>query len=218
MKRILSMVLCAVLIFSLNVYANDSAVTEKSNAEELSGYGIMKGDPDGDFRLDDELTRAEAVTLLARLYGFTPETSDAVTANIFSDMENHWALNAAMIAVNLRMTDVKEGEAFNPDEKITAQEFLKMLVCLLGYKEVSEKKAPGYTGYIMQASQMGMTNSVPLITDKPLTRGQAAKLISNSLDIPVMVQTSFGKNNEYMIMNGKDGREFRTVRMELENR
>ena len=216
MKRILSMVLCAVLILSLNVYANDSAVTEKSNAEELSGYGIMKGDPDGDFRLDDELTRAEATVLLVRLYRL--DSSEIAQMHTFSDMVGHWALNDVMTAKRFGIADGTSETTFSPDEKITAQEFLKMLVCLLGYKEVSEKKAPGYIGYIMQASQMGMTNSVPLITDKPLTRGQAAKLISNSLDIPIMVQTSFGKNNEYVIMNGKNGTEIETVRMELENR
>ena len=212
MKRILTVFLCAVMMLSLSVYANDSAVTEESNAEELKSYGIMQGDTDGNMRLSDELTRAEAVTLIVRLYGFEPETSDAVTVNKFSDMENHWALNAAIIAENLRLTETEKGEAFKPDEKITAQEFLKMLVCLLGYKEVAERKAPDFVGYIMQASQMGVTNSVPLVTDKPLTRGQAAKLICNSLDIPLMVQTSFGKNNEYMIMNGKNGVAYQSIR------
>ncbi len=217
MKRILSMVLCAVMMLSLTAYANDSAVvTEESNVEELKQYGIVQGDPDGDMRLSDELTRAEAVTLAVRLCGFTPETSSSVTANEFPDMENHWAMNAAIIAKNLRLTDTESGVAFNPGEKITAQEFMKMLVCILGYKEVAERNAPYPVGYIMQASQIGITNSVPLITDKPLTRGQAVKLICNSLDIPIMVQKSFGKNNEYMIMNGKNGADFMSLRTDLE--
>ena len=206
------------MLASVSAFANDSTVTEESNAEQLKSYSIMHGDPDGDMRLSAELTRAEAVTLIVRLYGFEPETSSGIMANEFSDMENHWALNAAIIAENLRLTDTEKGGAFNPDEKITAQEFLKMLVCLLGYKEVAERNAPYPVGYIMQASQLGVTNSVPLITDKPVTRGQAAKLICNSLDIPVMMQTSYGENSEYVIMNGKNGGEFRSIRTELEKR
>ena len=66
--------------------------------------------------------------------------------------------------------------------------------------------------------QLGVTKSVPLITDKPVTRGQTAKLICNSLDIPVMMQTSYGENSEYVIMNGKNGGEFRSIRTELEKR
>lgn len=218
MKRILSMVLCAVMILSLTAYANDDSVTVESNVKELKSYGIMKGNPDGDMRLNDELTRAEAVTLAVRLCGFEPETSGSVTANEFSDMENHWAMNAAIIAKNLRLTDTESGEAFNPDEKIAAEEFIKMLVCILGYREVSENKAPGYVGYIIQASQMGMTNSVSLITDKPVTRGQVAKLICNSLDIPIMMQITYGESSEYAIMNGKNGTEYVSLRTELEKK
>ena len=214
MKKILSMVLCMVLMLSIGVYANDSVVTEESNAEELKSYGIMQGDPDGNMRLDDELTRAEAAVLLVRLYKF--DSSEVAALHSFSDMTQHWALNDVITAKKFGIIDGTSETTFSPDEKITAQEFMKMLVCLLGYKEVAEKNAPYPVGYIMQASQIGITNSVPLITDKPLTRGQAAKLICNSLDIPIMLQTSFGKNNEYMIMNGKNGIEFMSIRTELQ--
>lgn len=216
MKRILAIVLCAVTMLTLSVYANDGAVTEESNAEELKQYGIMQGDPDGNMRLSDELTRAEATVLLVRMYKFN--TSDVDMLHQFSDMTQHWALNDVLTAKKFGIIDGTSDSTFSPDEKITAQEFLKMIVCLLGYKEIAEKKAPDYIGYIMQASQMGMTNSVPLITDKPLTRGQAAKLICNSLDVPLMVQTSFGANNEYMIMDGKNGTERETIRTTFETK
>lgn len=214
MKRILSIVLCAVMMLSLSVYANDSAVTKESNAQELKNYGIMLGDPDGNMRLQDELTRAEATVLLVRLYRFN--SSEVAALHRFSDMVGHWACKEVDLAEKFGIVDGTSETTFSPDEKITAQEFLKMIVCLLGYKEVAERNAPYPVGYIMQASQMGVTNSVPMITDKPLTRGQAAKLICNSLDIPIMVQKSFGKNNEYMIMDGKDGGEFQSIRQDFE--
>lgn len=214
MRKFLSMVLAILLTFgALNVFAND---TEKYIAE-LNKYEIVKGDPDGNMRLADNLTRAEAVTLMVRLYGFTPETSAAAPANTFTDMEEHWACNAAMLAKGLKIVDTMDGEAFNPDEEITAQEFLKMAVCLLGYREEAENKAPDYIGYILQASQSGITKDVPLITDKPITRGQAVKIIINSLDVPLMVQTSYGKDNKYTIMDGKDGNEYRTLRTAIES-
>ena len=214
MKKILSMILVSLIVLgTVSSFANDTA----EYITELNKYEIIKGDPDGNMRLSDNLTRAEAVTLLVRLYGFAPETSAAAPANTFSDMEEHWACNAVMLAKGLKIVDTMDGEAFNPDEEIAAQEFLKMVVCLLGYREAAEKKAPDYIGYILQASQSGVTKDVPLITDKPITREQAVRIIINSLDVPLMVQTSYGEDNKYTIMDGKNGNEYRTLRTMLES-
>ena len=198
------------MLGAINVFATDT--------EELEKYNIIKGDPDGNMRLSDNLTRAEAVTLLTRLYGFTPETSDAAPANKFSDMENHWACNAAMIAKGLRIVDKTEGEAFNPDENIPTEEFIKMVICLLGYQDVAEKQGGNPHGYLMQASQLGVTNGVSIATGRYITREDAVHMLYNSLDIPLMAMTSFSleTGNKYTIMNGKNGTEYRTLRTMLE--
>lgn len=211
MKKILSIVLASLLMLgSFNVFATDTA--------ELEKYEIIKGDPDGNMRLNDNLTRAEAVTLLTRLYGFTPETSDAAPANKFPDMENHWACNAAMIAKGLRIVDTPEGEAFNPTENIAAEEFIKMVICLLGYQEVAEQEGGSPHGYLIKASQLGVTKGVSIATGRFVTRKDAVQMLSNSLDIPLMVMTSFSitEGNKYTIMNGKNGVEYRSLRTMLE--
>ncbi len=200
------------MLGSVNVFATDTA----DYTADLSKYGIIKGDPDGNMRLTDNLTRAEAVTLLVRLYGFDPETSEAAPANKFSDMDGHWACNAAMIAKGLRIVDEMDNEAFHPDENIPAEEFIKMVICLLGYQEVAEQKNAGPHGYIIQASQMGVTKGVSMATGQTITRENAAQILYNSLDVPLMVMTSFGVNNEYTIMNGKNGNEYRSLRTMLE--
>ncbi len=202
------------MLGSVNVFATDTA----DCTSELSKYGIIKGDPNGNMRLTDNLTRAEAVTLLTRMYGFVPETSDAAPANKFSDMEGHWACNAAMIAKGLKIVDKMDGEAFNPDEKILAEEFIKMVICLLGYQEVAEQKGGSPHGYIIQASQLGVTKEVSVSTGNSITRNDAVQLLNNSLDIPLMVMTSFSAtdDNKYTIMNGKNGVEYRTLRTMLE--
>lgn len=215
MKKFLSAILICTLILSagcMNVFADDVI----DGLSELRKYDIMKGDPDGKMRLSDPLSRAEAVTLLVRLYGITPEKSAVAPANIFHDIENHWACNAAMIANHLGIAEGDQEANFRPDEKIAAQEFLKMVICLLGYKEVAEQQGGYPIGYILQASKYGVTNSVPLITDKPVTREQAAKILCNSLDIPLMAMTSFGENNTYTILDGKNGSEYRSLRTMLE--
>lgn len=202
------------MLGTVNVFATDTA----DYTADLGKYGVIKGDPDGNMRLSDNLTRAETVTLLTRLYGFNPETSDAAPANKFSDMDGHWACNAAMIAKGLRIVDKRDGEAFNPDENIPAEEFIKMVIGLLGYQEVAEQRGGSSHGYLIQASQLGVTKGVSVSTGNSITRNDAVQLLNNSLDIPLMVMTSFSAtdDNKYTIMNGKNGVEYRTLRTMLE--
>ena len=199
---------------SVNVFATDEA----NYIEELSKYGIIKGDPDGKMRLYDNLTRAEAVTLLVRMYGFTPETSETAHVNKFPDMDNHWACNATMIAKGLRIVDIMDGEAFNPDENILVEEFIKMIVCLLGYQEVAEQRGGNPNGYFIQSSQLGVTKGVSMELGNYITRENAVQILCNSLDVPVMVMTAFDieESNSYIIMNGKNGTEYRSLRTMLE--
>ena len=213
MKRVTALILVCVFIFAtncINVFAEDMP----EYITELTKYNIIKGDPDGNMRLADNLTRAEAVTLIVRMYGFSPETSMSAPANEFSDMEGHWACNAAMIAKGLRVIE-ERNEIFAPDEKINSEEFVKMIVTLLGYEEVAEQKGGNPIGYLMVASQTGITKGVSIATGRYITREDTAKMLYNSFDVPLMVQTSYGAygaENEYAIMDGKDGRAYQTLR------
>lgn len=104
MKRITALILvCALTLMTNCISAFAEDVPE--HITELTKYQIIKGDPDGNMRLTDSLTRAEAVTLIVRLYGFSPENSQEAPANEFSDMEGHWACNAAMLAKGLRVIE-----------------------------------------------------------------------------------------------------------------
>lgn len=218
MKKFICIILSVILILSLNCV--NGFAREEDNISQLSKYNIIKGDPDGKMRLADNLTRAEAVTLLVRLYGFTPETSEAVPPNEFLDMEKHWAQNAAMIAKGLRIVDAEKNAVFNPNENITAEEFIKMIVCLLGYQEVAERKGGNPHGYIMQATNLGVTKGISVDSGSYITRENAVQIICNSLDIPIMVMTSFNLKdaNTYTILNGKNGVEFRSLRTMIEAR
>lgn len=215
MKKVLSIILICVLMIPTVVFAQE----EVDCVAELGKYSVIKGDPDGNMRLSDNLSRGEAVTLLVRAYGFTPETSIAAPANEFADMENHWACNAAMIAKNLRIIDGAKGDVFTPDDSINSEEFVKMIICLLGYKELAERRGGNPVGYLMSASQIGVTKGVSIVTGQSITREEAVKLLYNSLDIPLMVQTSFGEDSvEFGLLNGKDGKELRTLRTMLEEK
>ena len=74
MKKLLAMVLALVMTLSLAVSANaftDDSKVNDSYAEAvavLNGMGVFKGYEDGSFKPEGNITRAEVVTIVYRVY------------------------------------------------------------------------------------------------------------------------------------------------------
>ena len=81
-------------------------------------YGWIKGYGDGTFRADQEITRAEVVTIVNRLLDRTADkaylSSHTRDLNTFSDMEKtHWAYYVVMEAANAHIATFDEEEAWS---------------------------------------------------------------------------------------------------------
>ncbi len=226
MKRIISVVLVGVMTLSMcfgSVLAKDSAgdvsiIELEQSVNELKGYGILKGDPDGNMRLEDNITRAEAIVLIIRANAELNEIAQNEVFDVkFTDIENHWAANEISFAMQNGLVDGTSETTFEPEREVTNAEFIKMLVTLLGYKPMAERM--GYPqGYVMVASQNGLTNGINLNLDAEAVRGDVVKMIANSLDVPMMVQRGFGAYEEYTVMDGKNGVKLSTLRTILEEK
>ena len=105
----------------------------------LSGMGIITGYPDGTFRPNANITRAEFATLLSR---FT-EAKTASAAS-FTDTASHWARNAIETAsANGWVTGYPDG-TFRPNNSITRAEAMTMINRMLG--RLPETEADLLTG------------------------------------------------------------------------
>ena len=226
MKRIILVVLVGVMTLSMcfgSVLAKDSAgdvsiIELEQSVNELKGYGILKGDPDGNMRLEDNITRAEAIVLIIRANAELNEIAQNEVFDVkFTDIENHWAANEISFAMQNGLVDGTSETTFEPEREVTNAEFIKMIVTLLGYKPMAERM--GYPqGYVMTASQRGITSGMNLNLDADATRGDVVKMIANSLDVPMMVQSGFGAYEEYTVMDGKNGVKLSTLRTILEEK
>lgn len=65
---------------------------------QLAYLGVIGGYEDGSFKPENNITRAEAVTIVNRFLGRTPTGS--VGATVFFDIENHWAKGQILAACN----------------------------------------------------------------------------------------------------------------------
>ena len=103
----------------------------------LNRIAYIKGFPDGSFRPNANMTRAEAATMFARLlnngdnFGTSKET-------IFSDSNYKWHSQAVNYVVNKGYINGYGDGTFRPDENITRAEFAQMIS---KYLEVNVSKS-----------------------------------------------------------------------------
>ncbi len=217
MKKLLCGIL-AISLFASSAIAYGAQLSDKQKSD-LAGYEIMVGYEDGELRLDNAATKAEVAKMLcyagAGSFGQTAE--DEVHSKYFLDIpENHWAIKYINSAKGAGILNGDDNGNFNPDASITYSEFIKMLICLLGYEPMAEARGGYAAGYMMVATQLGLTKFLNFKQNDNATRGDVAVMISTALDVPVMMQTSFGTQIEYSIMDGSNGTKLFTLRTLLE--
>ena len=194
MKRFFSTLLAFALTLSLasgiayGANTNYSDLPESGWAREaiLSAgeYGLMGGMGDGTFGVGRSMTRAEFVTVLVRMFGW----SKAGGTDAFTDIGKSWARDDINTAAANGVLDA--GGTFSPDTPITRREMAVMLVRALGYQTIAEGEAAKISlpftdvsadkGYIAIAYDIGMINGVSATSFAPettATREQAAAMM-----------------------------------------
>ncbi len=85
--------------------------------------GLMKGDPEGTFRPNDSMTRAELVTMFYRLEGEPAHSG----RNPFKDVHTaDWYYDEILWAAENGIVKGKEIDRFNPNDSITRQELVTL--------------------------------------------------------------------------------------------
>ena len=194
----LTRVLALVLVFSmiLGTVAFAAFTDVKSNddyaeaIETLAGLGIIKGYEDGTFGADKAITRAEAVAIVNRIQNLSAAADGAAGASLYTDVAaNHWAIGDINLATQMGTVSGDGNGKFRPEDQVSYQEMVKMLVVALGYQPAATDKGGWPTGYLVVASQYGVLDDTVNGGAAPATRGVVAQLTFNALTAPMMEQT-----------------------------
>ena len=189
---ILTVAIIASSLFSVNVFADDEAVSFTDVAENNQYYdaiyslakdGVVNGIKQDDgtlaFKPEDTITRAEVATLIA-IYLVKDETLLTSTTDKFPDVSlDHWANKYIAYAVQTDIVAGNDDGTFRPANPVTYGEVCKMLVCAKGYGEVYEATTPWYEGYVNIANKINITKNAVSTGDKEASRGIVAQLIYN---------------------------------------
>ncbi len=214
MKRKLCIIITVISILLTTVYA-DATPMNDAQKSDLYNLGIMVGDEDGDLRLTDTITRAEAVKIICTAGNIS---TDKAYQNVFPDVaESHWAYKFICAAKSNGIINGDENGNFNPEANITNEEIVKMIVSLLGYDPLAVHSGGYPAGYTMAGTRIGVTKGMQLDISTPAIRNDVGIMICNALDIPIMMENPYSPDGsvEYIIMDGATYSEKITLRIKL---
>lgn len=169
-------------LYAFTLYSDVIDTQYETAVFVLSKKNIINGFPDGSYRPDDILTRAQMSKILVTALELEHKNGKA---NDFSDVGNdHWAKDWISIATENELIIGYEDNSFRPDKELSYAESITMLLrCLNLENEMKTKIYP--TSYIQKANEAGLLKNVVLIDEKgagSCSRGYAAIMIKNMLD------------------------------------
>lgn len=110
----------------------------ESDIKQAVALGIVSGYPDGTFKPDGAVTRAEFAVML--IHALRPQEKQSNSGPLtFTDLEQigEWALNAVAQAVQAGIISGYEDGTFRPDARITRSEMAKMIANALKLEDKS---------------------------------------------------------------------------------
>jgi chitodextrinase len=156
---------------------------------ELVSLGAIAGYPDGSFRPDSNITRAEFAVVLAKAFKLEPQNG-----KVFADTAGHWARDYIAAAAASGIVSGYDDNAFGPDDPITREQMAVMIVKAAGLSPVEEETifadssriADWARRAVATASRNGIISGYPDNTMRPLgnaTRAEAVTVIAEALGL-----------------------------------
>jgi len=150
--------------------------------EKLVSLGAVSGYPDGAFRPDQNITRAEFVSVLVKAFQLKP-----AKGKVFADTSGHWAGEAISTAANYGIVAGYGDGRFGPDEPVTREQMAAMTVKAAKLNPVSGELAftdssdisPWANDSVVTAVKNGIISGYPDNTLRPgarATRAEAAAM------------------------------------------
>ena len=160
----------------------------KAQIDKFISEGIIKGYPDGTFKPNNTITRAEFVKIINKTFGFTK-----VGTKSFKDIkEDAWYTNDIKIAVEKGYINGFEDNTFRPNEEITREQMAKILGVILNISGDGKtnflddsKIAHWAKKYVDGLADAKLISGYPDKTFNPkgnATRGESVSVISNGKD------------------------------------
>lgn len=155
--------------------------------QELVALGAISGYPDGTFRPNNNITRAEFATVLVKAFQLEPQGG-----KVFKDTAGHWAQETISTAAFYEIVSGYNADTFGPNDLITREQMIVMVVkaagltpAATGFSFTDSARISEWAGEAMTTAMAnGIIGGYPDNTVRPqgnATRAEAATVIVNAL-------------------------------------
>ena len=157
--------------------------------QKMVDAGVVAGQPDGTFKPDNNISRAEFATLVVKAFKLEEKAG-----KVFTDTSDHWAKAFISTANANGIVSGYSDTEFGPNDPITREQMAVMIVKAAGWKaEGAAKVFPDDASISAWAKEAVSTASAQgVIKGRPdgnfdpkanATRAEAAVVISGTLDV-----------------------------------
>ncbi len=127
----------SVLAGSISAFSDVEGHWAQETIEQMAEKSVVAGYPDGTFRPDDKITRAEAVQLLQNMYRYPVE----ITGEFTDVAEDSWYAEAVYALKGQGLVNGVRADSFSPAVNITRQDTALIMARLIGMDSAKD-----YTG------------------------------------------------------------------------
>jgi hypothetical protein len=195
-KLLVALLVLTFLLGTFNV-GFVAAADEKlpSHVVRALGLGYLKGYGDGQLKLDQPITRAEALAFIVRISGMekSAELMKGQTkfADVNSDPSLQWATGYINLGVGHGIINGYPDGTFKGNAQVTYAEMAKMLLYAMNYG-VTVEGGVWPVAVMGKAESLGVFNKVNASPNVPAVRGDVVKMIDNCLGIHHLIQKGYG--------------------------
>ena len=180
MKKILALLITFLMLFSM--MATNAFASSSYEAELLSDLSIMQGDPNGNMRYGDRVSRAECAKIVVAASKYRDSVDMNSKRSAFKDVTaEHWAAPYVTIGIKNGLFKGYFDSTFRPDNTVTYEEAITMLLRVLDYTDEDVGDDWPYD-QIDMAKKLGMLDGVTKTIGQELTRRDISKMIYNTLN------------------------------------
>lgn len=167
------------------------AAAEKKTSDEATESETVEGTP------------GESQTNVGAKTYYTNIDSSKITATPFSDVtSSHWSYDDVEFLRSMGVITGNSDGTFKPDDNITYEQVVKLVVAALGYDFMAESYGGYPDGYLSTASRLKLLKNAGGSTGAPATRAQVVVILFNALTTDYLVVDGISEGNN-MLETGK---------------
>ncbi|WP_026487038.1 S-layer homology domain-containing protein [Caldanaerobius polysaccharolyticus] len=199
-----ALVLSSMMVFAFadtntSTYPDVNGTDYATAVNTLTSLGIVNGYPGGTFGVDKNITRAEVAKMIVGALNLNNAANLSKSVKKFSDVKpSDWFAGYVNVAASKGIVKGYGNGKFGPNDNVTYDQVLIMLVRALGYNDNDIASAKTYAdlvvAYTAKADEEGIIGDVEIVNGVPATRGDVAKLLYNALNNAKIAKTDSNGN------------------------